>query len=113
DAFIGGNRDISVRDLPRRARRRRVSVVTQTTLTDCGAACLAMILSAYRKFVDIDAVRAAMPTGRDGGDGFTIIGAAEQFGLTGRGLAVPLDSLRDLPLPVILHWDFQHFVVLE
>lgn len=113
NAFSGGNRDISVRDLPRRARRRRVSVVTQTTLTDCGAACLAMILSAYRKFVDIDTVRAAMPPGRDGVDAFTIIEAAEQFGLTGRGLAVPLDSLRDLPLPVILHWDFSHFVVLE
>lgn len=95
-----------------RRRSRRVPLVVQTSSTDCGAACLAMALRAFGRDVPLKEIREAMGIVRDGVDAQQILKAARAFGLRGAGMRAELSSLKELPLPAILHWDFNHFVVL-
>ena len=116
-------RDASAADLETRfpalgrldgARRaRRSPVVHQLSSTECGAACLAMVLAYHGKSVPLDAIRTAMGIGRDGSSALTLLDAASSYGLVGRGVKVDLDELEWLPTGAILHWDFRHFVVFE
>ncbi len=97
----------------RRWARHSVPLVVQTTSTDCGAACLAMVLRAFGREAPLRDIREAMGIVRDGVTAQQIVKAARAFGLRGQGVRAELSALRDLPLPAILHWDFQHFVVLS
>jgi ATP-binding cassette, subfamily B, bacterial len=98
--------------LPWRGHGRRVPLVVQATSTDCGAACLAMVLGAFGREAPLREIREAMGIVRDGVTAQQIVRAARAFGLRGQGVRAELSALKDLPLPAILHWDFQHFVVL-
>lgn len=103
---------------PRRApRRRRVRVpgLLQTEAAECGAACLGMVLAHFGRFVPLDQLRIATGVSRDGATAANIITGAESFGLVATQLMCEPDDLRDMAdrLPVILHWRFTHFVVLE
>jgi ATP-binding cassette, subfamily B, bacterial len=93
--------------------RRRVPFVRQLAFTDCGAACLAMVLAYHGKQVPLDQVRQMTSTNRDGVDALAVTQAAQRYGLSARGLAADVDDLRYLPPATILHWDFTHFVVFE
>ena len=93
-------------------RGKRVPYVQQVEAADCGAACLAMVLAYNGKVLSLDRVRAAAGTNR-GTDALGIVRAAEQFGLRGRGVRVEIGDLRHLPPATILHWVFNHFVVLD
>ena len=93
-------------------RNKRVPYVQQVEAADCGAACLAMVLAYHGKAVSLDRVRAAAGTNR-GTDALGIVRAAEQFGVRGRGVQVDIGELRHLSRGAILHWGFNHFVVLE
>jgi ATP-binding cassette, subfamily B, bacterial len=95
-------------------RRRRVPFVQQVTPSDCGAACLAMVLAYHGKHLRLDDVRAVTGFGRDGADALSLLKAGRWFGLRGRGLKVEnLDDLRFVEPGSILHWEFNHFVVLS
>lgn len=96
-----------------RGRRRRVPYVQQMQWTDCGAACVAMVLGYLGKPVKLDEVREVAGVDRDGVSMLSILRAGEWFGLRGRGLKLDIDSVQYLPTGTILHWDFNHFVVLE
>jgi ATP-binding cassette, subfamily B, bacterial len=93
--------------------RRRVPLVRQLALTDCGAACLAMVLAYHGREVPLDELRQMTSTNRDGVDALAVTQAARQYGLSVRGVAADLDDLKHLPPATILHWDFTHFVVFE
>jgi ATP-binding cassette subfamily B protein len=93
--------------------RRRVPWIRQLALTDCGAACLAMVLAYHGKQVPLDELRQMTSTNRDGVDALAMTRAAQRYGLTARGVAADLDDLADLPPATILHWEFAHFVVFE
>jgi ABC-type bacteriocin/lantibiotic exporter with double-glycine peptidase domain len=93
-------------------RSKRVPYVQQMEAADCGAACLAMVLGYYGKSVSLDRVRTAAGTNR-GTDALGIVRAAEQFGMRGRGVQLELPDLHFLPSGTILHWGFNHFVVLD
>src|SRR5688572_3860949 len=93
-------------------RGGRVPYVQQLEAADCGAACLAMVMAYHGKAVTLDHARAAAGVNR-GTDALGIIRGAEQLGLRGRGVRLELDDLRYLPPGAILHWDFNHFVVLD
>jgi ABC-type bacteriocin/lantibiotic exporter with double-glycine peptidase domain len=100
--------------LARARRGRKVPFVQQLEATDCGAACLTMVLGHLGRDVNLDEVReAAGGSGRDGVDAFAIVRAAEWYGLRTRGLALDVEQLRYLPPGSILHWEFNHFVVFE
>jgi ATP-binding cassette subfamily B protein len=92
---------------------RRIPVVRQTQATDCGAACLAMVLRYFGSHVPLEQIRQLMGTGRDGGTARTILQTADFYGLDGFGVSVEADGLQELPRGTILHLDFRHFVVLE
>lgn len=95
-------------------RRRRVPYVAQTAATDCGPACLAMVLAYHGKELRLDQVREVTGFGREGSDARSLLAAGSWFGLRGRGVQV--EQVRDLellPPGSILHWRFNHFVVLE
>src|SRR5215831_4355453 len=104
----------SLEKLARSRRGHKVPYIQQLEVTDCGAACLAMVLGYLGRDVGLDEVReAAGGSARDGTDAAAIVRAAEWYGLRSRGLTLDIEYLHYLPTATILHWDFTHFVVFE
>jgi ABC-type bacteriocin/lantibiotic exporter with double-glycine peptidase domain len=105
----------SLEKLARARRGHKIPYVQQLEVTDCGPACLAMVLGHLGRDVGLDEVReAAGGSGRDGVDAAAIVRAAEWFGLSARGIALlNVGDLKYLPPGSILHWEFTHFVVFE
>jgi ABC-type bacteriocin/lantibiotic exporter with double-glycine peptidase domain len=93
-------------------RGGRVPYIQQLEAADCGAACLAMVSAYHGRVVSLDLARAAAGVNR-GTDALGIMRGAEQLGLRGRGVRLEISDLRFLPRGSILHWDFNHFVVLD
>jgi ABC-type bacteriocin/lantibiotic exporter with double-glycine peptidase domain len=91
----------------------RLPVILQTEAAECGAACLAMVLARHGRPITLEAARVACSTARDGVDADRLVAAAKSHGLEARGLRREPEALEDLPFPQILHWNFNHFVVLE
>ncbi|HHT0988501.1 colicin V synthesis protein [Enterobacter roggenkampii] len=96
-------------DLP---LRPRVPLVHQTESSECGLACLAMICSHYGKRSNLIALRQQFNLSARGTTLAGMTQIAEQLGLATRCLSLDLNELSALKTPCILHWDFNHFVVL-
>ncbi len=94
-------------------RRRRVPVILQLSMVECGAACLAMIMSFYGRRSSIAECREVCMPGRDGVNGTVIAKAARHFGMSVRAFAIQHTNFSSIQLPVIIHWNFNHFVILE
>ncbi|WP_437305415.1 peptidase domain-containing ABC transporter [Sorangium sp. So ce388] len=93
--------------------RRRIPLVQQLAATECGPACLVMVLGYHGKRIGREELRDLLNAGRDGTTAHDLLNAARHLGLRGRGAKVELSGLRHLPQASILHWQFNHFVVLE
>ena len=96
-----------------RLLRRRVPFVHADTLTECGAACLTMVLRYYGRKVSLVDCHEQCGVSRDGTSARHLTTAARHYGLQATGLSVPIDGLAEVSTPAILHWNFNHFVVLE
>ena len=96
-----------------RALRRAVRYVPQLEVTECGAACLTMVLAYHGHHAPLAEVRQQCGVSRNGADALAIAQAARRYGLEAKGVRLETEDLRQLALPAILHWDFEHFVVLE
>lgn len=92
--------------------RQRVPLVHQTEASECGLACLAMICGHYGKNVDLIALRQQFNLSARGTTLLGLTGIAEQLGLSSRPLSLDIDDFSALKMPCILHWEFNHFVVL-
>lgn len=92
----------------------RVPVIMQMEALECGAACLAMVLAYYGKWVPLEQVRADCGVSRDGSNARNMVRAARSYGLIAKGCRYEPDTLRRQgSFPCIIHWTFSHFVVLD
>ncbi len=92
----------------------RVPVVMQMEALECGAACLAMVMAYYRKWVPLEIVRVDCGVSRDGSNAKNMILAARHHGFEAHGYRMEIDALKRAgSFPCIIHWDFDHFVVLD
>ncbi len=96
----------------KRRRIRRVPHVQQIDEMDCGAACLGMICRHFGRDVSLSRIRELCHTSRDGTSLKAICHAATELGLAARALKVSLRNLPEMPLPAIVHWEGNHWMVL-
>ncbi len=91
----------------------RVPVVMQLETLECGAAALTMVLAYYDKWIPLEQVRLACGVSRDGSNAKNILMAARAFGFEAKGYRYEPEALRDEgSFPCVIHWNFNHFVVL-
>ena len=92
----------------------KVPVVMQMEALECGAASLTMILAYYGKWIPLEQVRADCGVSRDGSNAKNVLKAARSYGLTAKGYRYEPDELKkNGKFPCIIHWNFNHFVVLD
>ena len=91
-----------------------VPVIMQMEALECGAASLAMVLAYYGKWLPLEQVRFDCGVSRDGSNARNILKAARSYGLAAKGYRYEPNDLRhDGKFPCIIHWNFNHFVVLD
>ena len=92
----------------------KVPVVMQMEALECGAACLTMILAYYEKWIPLEQVRADCGVSRDGSNAKNILKAARNYGFIAKAYRYePADLRKNGMFPCIIHWNFNHFVVLN
>ncbi|WP_087721738.1 peptidase domain-containing ABC transporter [Pandoraea sp. PE-S2T-3] len=90
----------------------RTPSVLQTEAAECGLACLAMIAGFYGHQIDLPSLRARFPISQMGVTLANLVSISRRMNLVSRPVSLDLDALGKLKLPCILHWNFNHFVVL-
>ena len=92
----------------------KVPVIMQMEALECGAACLAMVLAYYRKWIPLEQVRLDCGVSRDGSNMKNVFLAGQHYGLEVHGYRMEVDAIRkQASYPCIIHWNFNHFVVLN
>ncbi len=92
----------------------KVPVVMQMEALECGAASLAMVLAYYEKWIPLEQVRVDCGVSRDGSNAKNVLRAARSYGLTAKGYRMePEDLRKNGKFPCIIHWNFNHFLVLD
>lgn len=99
-------------DLLEVAGGRRTPFLAQSEASECGLACLAMVAGRHGLRTDLPALRRRFSLSLKGSTLKALMQIAEQIGFTARPLRGEAESLHKLPLPAVLHWDLNHFVVL-
>ena len=92
----------------------KVPVVMQMEALECGAACLAMVMAYYEKWVPLEEVRRDCGVSRDGSNARNVLLAARNYGFEADGYRMEISALKENAVfPCIIHWNFNHFVVLN
>ena len=92
----------------------KVPVIMQLEALECGAASLAMVLAYYQKWIPLEQVRLDCGVSRDGSNMKNVYLAAQHYGLEVHGYRMEVEGLKkEATFPCIIHWNFNHFVVLD
>ena len=98
---------------PGKSKAAKVPVVMQMEALECGAACLAMVLAYYGKWMPLEQVRVDCGVSRDGSKAGNVMKAARSYGLEAKGYRMGLEAVKGISaFPCIIHWNLNHFVVL-
>ncbi|MBO6215519.1 MAG: ATP-binding cassette domain-containing protein, partial [Lachnospiraceae bacterium] len=92
----------------------KVPVVMQMEALECGAACLTMVMAYYNKWIPLEQVREDCGISRDGAKAGNIARVARIYGFNAIGYRFEPEQLKTKgTFPCIIHWEFNHFVVLR
>lgn len=92
---------------------KHLPLIRQLAETECGPACMAMLLSYHGRQTTVQHLRERANTGRDGMTINGLIHIARQEGLSGKIQQVHPGQPHSLRLPALLHWNSKHYVILE
>jgi ATP-binding cassette, subfamily B, bacterial CvaB/MchF/RaxB len=94
-------------------RSRRLPVIMSSETAECGLVCLTMIAQYHGHDVDLNGLRQKFAMSMSGANLRGLMGIADELHLATRALRVELEALDQVRAPAILHWDFNHYVVLK
>ena len=90
-----------------------MSLTYQSEQTECGLASLAMVAAHHGSKYDLLSLRSITGSFSQGMSALDLVNASELLGLSARAVKIDLEELSEISLPAILHWSFNHFLVLD
>ncbi len=93
--------------------RRSLPVYLQSEAAECGLACVGMVAAYWGRQLDMPALRRRFPVSLQGARLSDLIRSSERLGLKANALRVEMSRLPEVHLPAVIHWEFNHFVVLK
>ncbi len=92
---------------------RRTPTILQMEAVECGAVALAIVLAFYGRWISQDVLRSDCGVSRDGSRADNLFRAAEKHGMVVNAYSTEPEEITEYQFPAIIHWEFNHFVVLE